>query len=78
MDHFAQKRKVKHRSTVTEPFIPFLILYSRSKSPAESFNHYFRAYQNQIHPNQQLSSYRVKDYSRKSYNSQNQSNRRNR
>ena len=30
--------------------------YSRSESPAKSFNQYFKAFQNQIHPNEQPSS----------------------
>ena len=52
--------------------------YSRSKSKAKTFNQYFRAYQNQFHPNEQLSSKPVKYSSRNSYDSRTRSISRNR
>ena len=45
--------------------------FSRLKSTAKSFNQYFEAYKNQIHPNEQPSSYPINYYSRIKYDSRN-------
>ena len=52
--------------------------YSRSKPPVESFNQYFKSYQNQIRQNELPCSYPVNYYSRNSYDSLKRSNSRNR
>ena len=51
---------------------------SRMKTPVKSFNHYFKAYHNQIHPIEQLSFYAVNYFSSMSYDSRNRSSSRNR
>ena len=50
---------------------------SRTKSPVKSFNQYFKAYHNQIHPIEQLSFYAVNYFSRISYDSRNRSSSKN-
>ena len=52
--------------------------YSRLKSPVKPINQNFKAYQKQIHPNEQPSSYPVNYYSSNSYDSRSRSNPRNR
>ena len=52
--------------------------YSRSKSKAKTVNQYFWAYQNQIRPNEEPSSYPVDYSSRNSYDSRTRSISRNR
>ena len=47
--------------------------YSRWKASVNSFNQYFRAYGNQIHPNEHSPLLSVKSYSHKSYDSRNHS-----
>ena len=52
--------------------------YSRTELPKTLFNQYFKAYQNQVHPNDQPSSFPVNYKWRKNYDSRNRSNSRNR